>query len=248
MIDEDALKIEDFSLTGPWQDEDAASLPSFKPLPERAAGISSQADRPTPKPPEGAQRDKVTSPPLDLAPWRLPEPWPSRVPPRRRRMLHGLALLLVGSSLGAAVVYLILETNSRLVTAAKYYAALPPAVPAAPPPEILYVDKWQIVAIDPFSLAEAAKIEPPAQVEPPKAEAKALGMFAPAMPIAPPPKIIMIERRSTKRPEMERPVAEMRPPPPARPAVPVTAEPKKFDDVGDVLEQINSWLSGASKR
>jgi hypothetical protein len=33
MIDEDALKIDDFSVIGP-REEDAASLPSFKPLAE----------------------------------------------------------------------------------------------------------------------------------------------------------------------------------------------------------------------
>lgn len=243
MIDEGAPKIDDFSLTGPWG-EDAASLPSFKPLPERSRADSRHADRPIAKPPERAL------PPLDLAPFRVPDPLPPhRVLGLRWRILRGLALLLVGSGIGAALVYP--ASNDRGTTEAKYYTVFPPAMPAVPPPEILYVDKWRMVAIDPFSLAEAAKSEQPAKVEPPQAATKAVEMFAPAMPIAPPPEIILVERGSTR----QRPVAGMHPPPPARltppPArlsVPATAEPKKPEDAGDVLEQINRWFAGANRR
>lgn len=146
MIDEDALKIDDFSVIGP-REEDAASLPSFKPLAEHRRANS------TPKPPARAQRERITSPPLDLPLLLIPEPVaPPRVPCLHWRILRALALLLIGSGIGAALVYAASESGHQPKTEAKYYTVLPFAVPAVPPQEILYVDKWRIVAIDPSSL------------------------------------------------------------------------------------------------
>jgi hypothetical protein len=173
----------------------------------------------------------------------IPEPVaPPRVPCLHWRILRALALLLIGSGIGAALVYAASESGHQPKTEAKYYTVLPFAVPAVPPQEILYVDKWRIVAIDPSSLAESVKAEQAAKVEPPRA----VEMLAPAMPIAPPPQIIIVERGSTKHPKIKHRVAEMHPPPLPRLGVPVVEEPKKSEDDGDVAEQIRRWLSGAN--
>jgi hypothetical protein len=105
---------------------------------------------------------------------------------------------------------------------------LPPALPAAPPPQIVYVDKWQIVSPEPRLLQ-------PYEVLPP------------AMPMAPPPQIVMIERAAA--PVSPRHVAESKRPP----ALPVRAEarahaPEPQPEQHDVAKELEQWLSGGSDR
>ncbi len=251
MTDEDAPEIDDFTLTAPWGEEDVAALPSFKPLPEHRRANARQADCPHVKP---ARHAHIPLPRLDMRALPMPETAP---PPRVRRLpgriMRGFALLLAGAGIGAASLYLTSDgngrpaTDDRPMTETKFYTMLPPAVPAVAPPEILYVDKWRIVAIDPLSLADAVKAEEPAMRAPPEAQPKAMGMFAPAVPLAPPPKVILLERFAKALPELKRPARETKQaslsatkPTPSQPAAPAGQT--------DVLQEMKQWLSSSPRQ
>lgn len=238
MIDEDAGDIEDLTPTPPWGDEDAAAPPAFKPLPEHWRANSRQADWPRATPWQGAQPGTIPRP-LDPAPVRLPEPEPPRVRRRRGRLVRGVALLLAGAAIGAAALHVAggdPQADDRPAVAPRYYTTLPPAVPAAPPPEILYVDKWRIVAIDPPSLAGSA----PATPATPKSGLKPLGMFAPAMPIAPPPRIVLLERVSQPLPGRKRAAPETKP---ASLSAPTPSQPVAPGGQTDIVQEMKQWLS-----
>src|SRR5690242_3365338 len=163
--------------------------------------VPKPAQMPVPKPPwietpESAPMPLTES--MRVAAMRMMEPMPRT--PRRRLPWRAAALLLAGSVLGAAAALALSDTPPErgTVVVSKYLTVLPPAAPAAPPPQIVYVDKWQIVTPDPRVL-------------------QAYEVLAPAMPAAPPPQIVMIERAAAPVPP--RRVVERKPPPalPARP-------------------------------
>jgi hypothetical protein len=153
-------------------------------------------------------------------------------PPRRqhRRPWRAAALLLLGAVLGAIGTLALSGTppEGGTVVVSKYLAVLPPAAPAAPPPQIVYVDKWQIVAPEPRLLQ-------PYEV------------LAPAMPAVPPPQIVMIERATAPVPP-RRVVESKRPPTlPARSEQNARA-PQPQPEQRDVAKELERWLSGTSDR
>jgi hypothetical protein len=148
---------------------------------------------------------------------------------QRRRPWRAAALLLIGSALGAAAALALSDAprENGYVVVTKDLAVLPPAAPAAPPPQIIYVDKWQIVAPEPRLLQ-------PYEVLPP------------AMPVAPPPQIILVERAA---PTSARRNTERKAPQTisTRPETRVQA-PETHPQVPDVAKELERWLSGSSDR
>lgn len=211
-------------------------LPEPEPMPPRQAMRVPLPSRPrVPKP---AWLEEPVRPP---APRRPPEPLhlteamrlTASVPTARRRQRRpwrAVALLLLGAALGAGAALALSDAapEGGPIVASKYLTVLPPAPPAAPPPQIVYIEKWQIVSPEPRLLQ-------PYEVLPP------------AMPAAPPPQIVMIERAAATAPP--RRVAESKRPP----ALPARAEararaPEPQAEQQDVAKELEQWLAGGSDR
>jgi hypothetical protein len=228
-----------------WDIDDAAALPSFKQLPQhrradrgRAALAANLPVDPEPKrvPKPPPLREPVRAPqPVGMPergrpapPLLLDHPLPAIEPMRARRRrrwrpLRAAALLLAGSVIGAAAA---LATHAPEISAPRdeisaphsentYLTVLPPFAPAPPPPQIVYVDKWQIVVPEPLLLQRYETL-------------------APAMPIAPPPEIVIVERAG-KAPAV----------PGARPRLRETsaAHPETKPEQRDMATEIERWLS-----
>jgi hypothetical protein len=240
------------------EEMDAASLPSFKRLPQhrradrRRAEIAGdppaeaepmqprqamQVPAPTrPRVPKPAWLD-VPEPARMPAPARAPEPlhlteaMRLAAPPahrRCRRPWRAAALLLLGGALGAAAALALSETTPEgdTIVVNKYLTVLPPAAPAAPPPQIVYVDRWQIVAPEPRLL-------------------QAYEVLAPAMPAVPPPQIILVERPATPS---ARHSAERKAPQTISTRPETRAAPAMQSQQPDVAKELEHWLSGSSDR
>ena len=239
----DESRTED-ALSRAWDIDDAAALPSFKQLPQHRRADRGRAGA-AGNPPVDPEPKRVPKPPPLREPVRAPQPMgvPERgrpappllldhplpaiepMPTRRRRWrpLRAAALLLAGSVIGAAAA---VATHTPEISAPRdeisaphsehtYLTVLPPFAPAPPPPQIVYVDKWQIVVPEPLLLQHYETL-------------------APAMPIAPPPEIVIVER-ADKAPTG----------PGARPPLRETkaAHPETKPQQQDMATEIERWLS-----
>lgn len=247
------------------EEMELAALPSFKQLPPRrridrpGADIAGPPRDPAPTNP----RQQVRVPPptrtrvprpawlpepaQNSTPTRAPEPLQlteamrlaaPMVPAQRRRRLpwRAAVLLLIGAALGtgAALALSAPQANTSVVVS-QYLASLPPAVPAAPPPQIVYVDKWQIVSPEPRRLAPYAT-------------------FAPAMPVEPPSQIIIVDRPAAPSPPRRGAKAThtVAPRPAAQAQVqasdPHPAQSDTPPSQQDVAKELERWFAGTADR